>query len=230
MQPAVAGARPAYPVVVLTKDGARKKGVAGPFDPRGASYVVREVGVGGLVVDIHDISVPNIEAVFFVRDLGLLRTSRETIARSPVSPPSGTRLRVTLRHGETIEGVSPGYDPHARGFLLYPDGPRNRSSNVASVYIVRIPALRVEVLDETPAVTQDVPPIPEPPVEVKPTSVSLNTATLEQLTDELGLRRNVAEGLVAMRSERPFQTWARVSEVRGVGPVTLEKLRAKASL
>ncbi|MEX2586017.1 MAG: helix-hairpin-helix domain-containing protein [Balneolaceae bacterium] len=56
--------------------------------------------------------------------------------------------------------------------------------------------------------------------------LNINRARLEELMEVPGLTGALAEGIVAWREEnRPFGSVEEVTEVRGIGPATLEKIR-----
>lgn len=139
-----------YNLVVRLADGTRRKGIANSFDPDKSILVLKEIDVGGNLVDIHDIDMQNVQAVFFVRDLAILRTSRQTNRDAPVTPPSldpdGKMLRVTFTWGEMMDGMSYDYEPNQAMFYLHPMGPLNRAYNIEKVYITRKATARVEVL------------------------------------------------------------------------------------
>jgi hypothetical protein len=57
---------------------------------------------------------------------------------------SGDAVRVTLRWGETMEGVIPDHDPRRPWFWFYPFVDSSRSGNVERVYITRRGVGRME--------------------------------------------------------------------------------------
>lgn len=137
-------------LVVRLSDGTRRKGVTNAFDPNKATLNLKEIDIGGNLVEIHDLDMQSVQAAFFVRDLAILRTSRQTNRDAPVSPlspnPDGKMLRVTFSWGEMIDGMSYDYAPGEVAFFLYPMGPLNRAYNIEKVYVSRKATARVEVL------------------------------------------------------------------------------------
>jgi hypothetical protein len=137
-------------LVVRLSDGTRRKGVTNAFEPAKATLHLKEIDVGGNLVEIHDLDMQSVQAAFFVRDLAILRTSRQTNRDSPVTPPGlnpdGKMLRVTFSWGEMMDGMSYDYEPRENHFFLYPMGPLNRAYNIEKVYVTRKATARVEVL------------------------------------------------------------------------------------
>jgi hypothetical protein len=135
-------------VVVQLNDGTRRKGITDAFNPKKSTLLIKEIDVGGNVVEIHDVDMHNVHAIFFVRDLAIMRTSRHTNRDAPVSPPAaaknGKRVRVTFVWGEVMDGVSPDVDKKTPWFFLFPMGPLNRAYNIHQVYISRKAAARIE--------------------------------------------------------------------------------------
>lgn len=134
-------------VVVYLNDGTRRKGIVDQFNPNQTTMLIKEIEISGNVVEIHDIDMRNVHAIFFVRDLALMRTSRHTsreITETPGATKPGKRIRVVLVWGEVLDGVSPNYDENARWFYLFPDGMLNRAYNIKSIYITRKATTRVE--------------------------------------------------------------------------------------
>lgn len=141
-----------YSLVVRMSDGTRRKGVTSTFNPEKATLHLKEIDVGGNVVTIHDLDMQSVHAVFFVRDLALLRTSRHTSRDAPFTPPrlkaDGKVLRVTFLWGEIMDGMTYDYSAASKGFYLFPMGPLNRAYNIERVYVTRKATARVEVLAE----------------------------------------------------------------------------------
>lgn len=153
-------------VVVYLNDGTRRKGVTEAFDPRKSILLVQEIDVAGHVVAIHDVDMPSVRAVFFVRDLALMRTSRLSARDGDPQPvheprPGARLVRVSLVWGELVDGYTYDYDPKGRGFNLYPAGPLSRAHNILRIWVSNKAATRVEVRESYGMV-----PGPEPASEV----------------------------------------------------------------
>jgi hypothetical protein len=135
---------------VLLSNGTRCKGIIDSFDPKNRTLLVKEIDVGGSMVAVHDLDMQSVHVVFFVHDLALMRTRRLEDENAPkVSPKprqKGKMLRVTFLWGQVIEGMSYDYEPRAKDFFLFPDGPLNRASNIKKAYISRRATTSVEVV------------------------------------------------------------------------------------
>lgn len=139
------------PVVVVLSDGTRHKGMIDGFRPEKTSLRLQEVDHGGSMIEIHDIDMFDVQAVFFVRSLSLFRTYRldEQVAPAAASPHKvqGTRLRVQFVWGEILDGVAYGSLKGRTGFFLFPSGSLGRASNIERVYVSRRAVTKIERLD-----------------------------------------------------------------------------------
>lgn len=140
-------------VVLVLDDDSRLKGVVERFDPTAPRVDLREVDGTGHQVAWHDVDVQEVVVAFVVRDLALWRSkplSEEDLGNRPgdgPETPSGTPVRVTLRWGETMEGVIPRYGSRRPWFWLYPFPDSNRSGNLERVYLARRGIGRIERLE-----------------------------------------------------------------------------------
>ena len=142
-------------LVVLMKDGRRKKGLSDRFDPERPFLLLRQIDVTGKPTGFVDVEMKEVRAAFFVHDLALDRTSRHTMHDAPFQPAlpdpaNGTMVRVRFVWGEIMDGVIYDYEPDARWFFLHPHGPLNRAYNVEKVYLTRDAIREIKVL-ATPA-------------------------------------------------------------------------------
>jgi len=221
---------------VLLNNGTRCKGTTDSFDPKNRTLLVKEIDVEGRLIAVHDLDMQSVHVVFFVHDLALMRTSRLTSESAPSVPPKlpqhGKMLRVMLLSGEVIDGMSYDYEPRAKDFFLFPNGPLNRAYNIEKAYISREAAARVAVLSDTGSPLDR--PRAESEKEGRPaastTRLNVNDATLKQLTQQLGLSSRLAAEVLETRKHLPFQSWDDVAKVKGIGPKTLRKLQEVASL
>jgi small nuclear ribonucleoprotein (snRNP)-like protein len=129
-------------VVLVLDDDSRLKGVVDRFDPGRARLDLREVDLTGHLVERHDVDMKEILVAFVVRDLAVWRSqplSSDDLPPEVGSPPmeSGEAVRVTLRWGETMEGVIPDHDPRRPWFWFYPFADSSRAGNVERVYVTR---------------------------------------------------------------------------------------------
>lgn len=138
-------------VVLVLDDDTRLKGVVDRFDPQRARIDLREVDLTGHQVERHDVDMKEVLVAFIVRDLAVWRSKPLTEEDVPAAPEgaapameSGDAVRVTLRWGETMEGVIPDHDPRRPWFWFYPFVDSSRAGNVERVYITRRGVGRME--------------------------------------------------------------------------------------
>ena len=120
-------------------DGRRFAGLASNFHPGGATLRLREVDRGGSMVEIHDLDMYEVHAIFFVRELGLMRSHRRADPDRPLQP-DGPVVQVQFVWGEIMEGVMDGPLRTRPGFFLKPVA---RTGNLISVYISRQAVVRI---------------------------------------------------------------------------------------
>jgi hypothetical protein len=139
------GSEPRIPAIVKMGDGTRYAGLVSNFHPGGATLRLKEIDRGGSMVEIHDLDMYEVHAIFFVRELGLMRSHRKSDpGEAPV--PQGTLVRVQFEWGETMEGVLDGPIGRRPGFFLKPTA---RTGNLVAVYVSRQAVSRIEVAQET---------------------------------------------------------------------------------
>ncbi|HKY61134.1 MAG TPA: hypothetical protein VJP59_08995 [Gemmatimonadota bacterium] len=134
-----------HPAVVVMGDGRRFAGLASNFHLGGASLRLREVDRGGSMVEIHDLDMYEVHAIFFVRELGLMRSHRKADPEDPPRP-DGPVVQIQFVWGETMEGVLDGPVGTRPGFFLKP---LLRTGNLISVYVSRQAVVRVEAAGAT---------------------------------------------------------------------------------
>ncbi|MGH7542916.1 MAG: DUF6982 domain-containing protein [Gemmatimonadota bacterium] len=129
-----------HAAVVVMGDGRRYAGLASNFHPGGASLRLREVDRGGSMVEIHDLDMYEVHAIFFVRELGLTRSHRKADPEEPPRPDAPV-VQVQFVWGEIMEGVMDGGPRMRHGFFLKPVA---RTGNLISVYVSRQAVVRIE--------------------------------------------------------------------------------------
>lgn len=138
-------------VVLVLDDDSRVKGIVDRFEPGRSRFDLREVDLTGHQVERHDIDMQEVLVAFVVRDLAVWRSQPLTEDDLPPSEghsasamESGEAVKVTLRWGETMEGVIPDHDPRRPWFWFYPFASSSRAGNVERVYITRRGVGRME--------------------------------------------------------------------------------------
>ena len=136
------GSEPKIPAVVRMGDGTRYAGLISNFHPGGATLRLKEIDRGGSMVEIHDLDMYEVHAIFFVRELGLMRSHRKADPEDTIVPP-GSQVRVLFEWGEAMEGVIDAPIGRRQGFFLKPT---LRTGNLIAVYVARQAVARVEPL------------------------------------------------------------------------------------
>jgi hypothetical protein len=130
-------------VVVHYEDGRILKGYTHDFVPEKDSFHINtaiEPGAG----TIHDVKVADLKAVFFVKSAGgnPQYTEKSSFDEVGAKALHGIKVKVVFRDGETIRGISMGYNKAKKGFFIIPIDPQ---SNNERVYVVAGAAMTVIV-------------------------------------------------------------------------------------
>ena len=80
-----------------------------------------------------EISVGELKALFFVRNLMGDPEHKKTNAFDPAKPPMGRKMRVEFKDGEILIGTTQGYQPDRPGFFIVP---ADAASNNERCFIV----------------------------------------------------------------------------------------------
>ncbi|MRR10003.1 hypothetical protein EG831_08030 [bacterium] len=116
-------------LVVRYLDGHVIKGHTLDFSSTKDSFHVVPLD-GGASVEVR---LPQIKAVFFVKDFAGHREGDERAGYDPGQKIIGRKLRVTFGDGEVLAGVAEVYMPNRKGFILFPS---DRTSNAERVFVV----------------------------------------------------------------------------------------------
>jgi hypothetical protein len=119
-------------VVARYTDGRLIRGVTFDFQPDRTKF---HVNVADAARDAKPVEVltAELKAVFFVRDLAGNPQHEECKEFNPAKPALGRKLKVVFRDGETLVGVTQGYQPNRPGFFLMP---ADAESNIERCYVV----------------------------------------------------------------------------------------------
>jgi hypothetical protein len=118
-------------VVIHFRDGSIRRGTIASFPPHGTRFVLNIAGRA----ETRDISLHDLKAVFFVKELRGLpdyRESKKFPSRGKSDGLSG-RVRVVCADGEILVGYCDEYRANQPGLFLYPP---DRRSNNERVYIL----------------------------------------------------------------------------------------------
>lgn len=139
------GNEPRIPAVIRMGDGTRFAGLVSNFHPGRATLRLKEIDRGGSMVEIHDLDMYEVHAIFFVRELGLMRSHRKPDPQEPALRP-GAQVRVLFEWGESMEGVIDAPIGRRPGFFLKPT---TRTGNLIAVYVSRQAVARIEAAPVT---------------------------------------------------------------------------------
>jgi len=119
---------PSNLVVIAYRDGRRIKGTTYDFIPS-----KRKFHLEAPEKKVLEVSVDDLKAVFFVRDLegDWLREKRAGFPED--APKVGRRVEVVFADGEVMHGSTQGYNPLKMGFFL---SPADTTSNNQRVFVV----------------------------------------------------------------------------------------------
>lgn len=157
-------------MIVLLVDGNRLKGFSRDFNPARPRFHLRLAGPEGETGEQREFAMPDVHAVFFVRDFAFDRQKRyepEGDLSAVTAPPSagGRAIEVTTVWGEVLRGLTYGYQPHRPGFFLFPTEPLERALNLERAYLTRQAVGRVDLLptiDRAPGARGDEVDPPKP--------------------------------------------------------------------
>ena len=121
-------------VVVRFNDGKMLKGYTHDFLPeKDLFHLIEDTAsdAGG----VHEIKVPDLKAVFFVKTFGGNKDYNEKKSFKEIDPAAlhGIKIRVTFTDGEVLCGISLGYNKKKKGFFIVPIDPL---SNNDRIYVV----------------------------------------------------------------------------------------------
>lgn len=128
-------------VVAHYQDGMVVKGWTRDFKPYAEHFHILESWTPGAAP--RRISVPELKAVFFVKDLaGDLGHAKSNIF-DPADLTPGRKIRVLFKDGEVMMGYTPDYAPDRPGFFVLPADLR---SNADRCYLVATAAERISLI------------------------------------------------------------------------------------
>jgi len=83
--------------------------------------------------DAREVLLRELKALFFVRDFGGNPQYDERKKYLEEEKPTGRRVEVTFKDGETLVGSTLGYDPNRPGFFFFPADPKSNNIRVFAV-------------------------------------------------------------------------------------------------
>ena len=114
-------------VVARFLDGRTLKGQTADFLPTRATFHVIPSGQAGSSIEVVEVKVSDLKAVFFVKDLVGNAAYNEARAFAPAERVMGRKVQVEFSDGEKIVGTTQGYQPDRAGFFVVPVDPKSNN-------------------------------------------------------------------------------------------------------
>ena len=114
-------------VVARYLDGRTLKGQTADFLPTRPSFHVIPSGQAGASIQVVEVKIAELKAVFFVKDLVGDAAYNEAKAFAPEVRAMGRKVQVEFADGETIVGTTQGYQPDRPGFFVVPVDPKSNN-------------------------------------------------------------------------------------------------------
>lgn len=127
-------------VVARYTDGRILKGETSDFLPNKDLFHVVPSSQPGAKGPLT-VKIPELKAVFFVKDLDGDPRHMERKSFDPAHPPVGRKIRVVFRDGEVLLGTTQGYQPGRPGFFMIP---ADEASNIERCYVVSASAASID--------------------------------------------------------------------------------------
>ncbi len=128
-------------VVVRYQDGRVLKGYTGDFIANKQVFHITDHAAS--TAKPVEIFVPDLKAIFFVKDHAGDRHYNEHKQFDPAKPVAGRKIRVDFKDGEHLVGLTQGYQPGREGFFMVPADPK---SNNERIYVVTAAAKSIKFL------------------------------------------------------------------------------------
>lgn len=114
-------------VVARYLDGRTLKGQTADFLPTRPSFHVIPSSQVGTAIQVVEVKIADLKAVFFVKDLVGDAAYNEAKAFAPAVRAVGRKVQVEFADGETVVGTTQGYQPDRPGFFLVPVDPKSNN-------------------------------------------------------------------------------------------------------
>ena len=114
-------------VVARYLDGRTLKGQTADFLPTKSVFHVIPSPQAGTSIQVVEVKLADLKAVFFVKDLVGDAAYNESRAFTPDVRPQGRKVQVEFSDGEMIVGTTMGYQPDRSGFFVVPVDPKSNN-------------------------------------------------------------------------------------------------------
>ena len=119
-------------IVAHYQDGRLLKGVTSDFLPNKDLFHLVPLNTAPGTKP-QEIRVPELKAIFFVKDFKGNSNYKEKKEFDPEKPVAGRKIKVLFKDGEIMMGTTQGYEPNRPGFFLIPVDPQ---ANVQRCFII----------------------------------------------------------------------------------------------
>ena len=114
-------------IVARYLDGRTLKGQTADFLPTKSVFHVIPSPQAGTSIQVVEVKLADLKAVFFVKDLVGDAAYNEAKAFAPEVRAMGRKVQVEFADGEMIVGTTQGYQPDRPGFFVVPVDPKSNN-------------------------------------------------------------------------------------------------------
>jgi hypothetical protein len=114
-------------IVARYLDGRTLKGQTADFLPTRTYFHVIPSPQAGTSIQVVEVKIADLKAVFFVRDLVGDAAYNEAKAFTAEVRATGRKVQVKFADGEDIVGTTMGYEPDRLGFFVVPVDPKSNN-------------------------------------------------------------------------------------------------------
>lgn len=119
-------------IVIHYQDGRLLKGMTNNFFPNKDNFHLTPADASPGTIPL-DVRVSEIKAIFFVRQYDGNQSYDDKKEFDPAKNLIGRKMKVTFKDGETMVGITNGYEPSRPGFFMTPADPQ---SNIERCFVV----------------------------------------------------------------------------------------------
>lgn len=129
-------------VVARFADGRLIKGLTFDFQPGKTQFHINAADAATTAKPV-EVQIAELKALFFVKDFAGDPQHEERKEFNPARSEIGRKIRVVFKDGETLVGITQGYQPSRPGFFLIP---ADADSNIQRCYVVSSAAQTIDFI------------------------------------------------------------------------------------